>query len=245
VSARTLREDAIGKSFGPWTAGATAEKIAAAGDVPLLYAAVLAEEGCAWPLADASVSSSPVARWLPGALEVQLGEAQLRAGDWITTVARVADVLGGPAGEEILVVDAASQNEHGELLAQARCTYRVGAPPMAIVPPEPTDLKKTQPILFDFVKPAQVEAPPGHRPGDPLPRVTPLRSAVPSLMADQRGRLVRLSVRYLSEIFVGQTLVCHGRRKRAGTSGRTTIEFETILRKGGPVLGDGVAELIE
>ena len=45
MSARTLREDAIGKSFGPWTAGATAEKIAAAGDVPLLYAAVLAE-GC-------------------------------------------------------------------------------------------------------------------------------------------------------------------------------------------------------
>ncbi len=248
-----LSEAAVGRTFPPSTSGVTAERFEAVGRIPMLYAAHLAEEACAVALADGAVVAGPKlsGRWLPGRLDITMGEAQVAPGDWITTIARVSDVGDGAHGEE-LVIDTASQNQRGELFAQARSTFWVAAvlgadpnagPPIGRPISTPADTK-TRPAIFDFVSPTTIEAPSGHKSGESLSRVVPLADAMRGIAGAFSPRFRRLTVDFTKEIFSGITVITHGRRRALGP-GTIAVDFEMIARRGERILSDGRAEILE
>jgi hypothetical protein len=218
-------------------------------EAPLGLALVYAFAG-ARELADPRLCEGSLRLWehiLGGEIELRAGHLDPQAGDVITSVGRVADVLEKRGGQE-LIIDTASQNQDGDMMCEARFTFRIQAldpiehrPKRGTDPPSST-MRSTQIGRFDFVEICSTRAE-----GPAAPEIDPLRAAIQVILAQAGAegppnRLKSVQARILAAAEPGSEIVVHGKRdlRRGGA-----ILFEAVGRAGVKLFDTGVAEIAQ
>jgi hypothetical protein len=242
-----FRRDAIGLVFPARRYQVTAEDLEGA---PLGLALIYSFAG-ARELSDPRLCDVPLKLWehiVGGEIELRAGEVDPRAGDLITSVGRVADVGDRSSGQE-LVIDTASQNQDGDMMCEARFTFRVPSVdpagiehrPKRNTEPPPSTMRSTQIGRFDFV---EIRATRTEGPG--APEIDALRTSIDAVAAQiaEQGssRLRTVQARIMAATEPGSEIVIHGKRdpRRA-----RVILFEAVGRAGLKLVDAGIAEIAQ
>ncbi len=247
-----FRRDAIGLVWPPRQYQVSAAELEGA---PLGLALAYAFGG-ERELADPRLGEIPLRLWehiVGGEIELRAGEVDPKDGDVITSVGRVAEVRDRAAGQE-LIIDTASQNQHGEMTCEARFLFRIpgsggtasagdsGAflrPKRDTEPPPTSAMRSTQIGRFDFV---EIRATRADGPG--APETDPLKSAIEAISSQLTAlgttRIRSVRARILAPVQRGSEIVIHGKRDPRRTG---VILFEAVGRAGLKLLDAGVAEI--
>jgi hypothetical protein len=244
-----FRRDAIGLVFPARRHEVTAEDAVGA---PLALALIYSFAGTR-ELSDPRLCDGPLKLWehiVGGEIELRAGGDDPKGGDVITSVGRVADVIDRSTGQE-LVIDTASQNQHGDMMCEARFTFRVPFDggidhrPKRRTDPPPSTMRSTQIGRFDFVEVRETRTD-----GSGSHEIDALRTAIDvvALQAQASGvtpglaRLKRVFARVLAASERGSEIVVHGKRdpRRSGI-----ILFEAMGRAGLKLLDAGIAEIAQ
>ncbi len=242
-----LRRDAIGLVFPAQRYQVTAADLEGA---PLGLALVYSFAG-ARELADQRLCDGPLRLWEHiggGEIELRAGEVEPQVGDVITSVGRVADVVDRRGVQE-LIIDTASQNQDGDMMCEARFTFRVPSlgpagiehRPKRHTDPPPSTMRSTQIGRFDFVEIRTTRAE-----GPGAPEIDALRTAIDVAVAHMAAegpvKLKTVQARVLAAAEPGSEIVIHGKRDPRRSR---VILFEAVGRAGVKLVDAGMAEIAQ